>query len=104
MRFPRSFVDHRQPILRPPESEQLDYEGEIAIVIGKAGRRIPEDRTYDHIAALTLWNEGSVRDWRRHAEFNVTQGKNFDASGAIGPWLVRSTTRRSSTTWRWRPA
>ena len=87
-RFARSFVGHGQPLIRPPESEQLDYEGEIAIVIGKAGRRIAERDALDHIAALTLANEGSIRDWMRHAKFNVTQGKNFDASGAIGPWLV----------------
>ena len=88
IRFPRSFVGHRQNLIRPPESPQLDYEGEIAIVIGKAGRRIPENRAYDHIAALTLCNEGTIRDWVRHAKFNVTPGKNWDRSGAIGPWLV----------------
>lgn len=87
-RFPRSFTGHACPLIRPPESEQLDYEGEIAIVIGKAGRRIAESDALDHIAALTLANEGSIRDWMRHAKFNVTQGKNFDRSGAIGPWLV----------------
>lgn len=88
VRFPRSFTGHGQPLIRPPESAQLDYEGEIAIVIGKKGRRIPQARAYDHIAALTLCNEGTLRDWVRHAKFNVTQGKNFDASGAIGPWIV----------------
>lgn len=88
IRFPRSFTGHNRPLIRPPESHQLDYEGEIAIVIGKAGRRIPESAAYDHIAALTLCNEGTLRDWVRHAKFNVTQGKNFDCSGAIGPWLV----------------
>jgi len=87
-RFPRSFTGHNQPVLRPPESEKLDYEGEIAIVIGKGGRRISEADAYDHIAALTLCNEGTIRDWVRHAKFNVTQGKNWDASGAMGPWLV----------------
>ncbi|MEO0667494.1 MAG: fumarylacetoacetate hydrolase family protein [Pseudomonadota bacterium] len=87
-RFPRSFTGAGQPLIRPPESEQLDYEGEIAIVIGKTGRRIPEANAYDHIAALTLCNEGTIRDWVRHAKFNVTQGKNWDRSGAMGPWLV----------------
>lgn len=87
-RFPRSFTGHGQPVIRPPESERLDYEGEIAIVIGKGGRRIAEADAYDHIAALTLCNEGTIRDWVRHAKFNVTQGKNWDASGAMGPWLV----------------
>ena len=87
-RFASGFVGHQQNLVRPPESEKVDYEGEIAIVIGKAGRRISEDNAYDHIAALTLCNEGSIRDWVRHAKFNVTQGKNWDRSGAMGPWLV----------------
>lgn len=88
IRFPRSFTGHGQNLVRPPESPQLDYEGEITIVIGKVGRRIPREKAYEHIAALTLCNEGTIRDWVRHAKFNVTQGKNWDASGAIGPWLV----------------
>lgn len=88
IRFARSFTGHGQPLIRPPESHQLDYEGEVVIVIGKAGRRIPAARAYDHIAGLSLANEGTLRDWVRHAKFNVTQGKNFDASGSIGPWLV----------------
>ena len=88
IRFPRSFVGHGAPLVRPPESPQLDYEGEIVIVIGKAGRRISETDALNHIAALSLCNEGTIRDWVRHAKFNVTQGKNFDRSGAIGPWLV----------------
>jgi 2-keto-4-pentenoate hydratase/2-oxohepta-3-ene-1,7-dioic acid hydratase in catechol pathway len=87
-RFARSFTGHEQPLIRPPESDKLDYEGEIAVVIGKAGRRIAEADAYDHIAALTLCNEGTIRDWVRHAKFNVTQGKNWDRSGALGPWLV----------------
>ncbi|TIM23578.1 MAG: fumarylacetoacetate hydrolase family protein [Mesorhizobium sp.] len=88
IRFPRSFVGHGAPLVRPPESPQLDYEGEIVIVIGKAGRRIAEADALGHIAALSLCNEGTIRDWVRHAKFNVTQGKNFDRSGSIGPWLV----------------
>ena len=88
IRFPGSFTGHDQPLIRPPESEQLDYEGEVTIVIGKGGRRIAKEDAYDHIAALTLCNEGTIRDWVRHAKFNVTQGKNWDRSGAIGPWIV----------------
>jgi 2-keto-4-pentenoate hydratase/2-oxohepta-3-ene-1,7-dioic acid hydratase in catechol pathway len=88
IRFPRSFTGHHRPLIRPPESPQLDYEGEIVIVIGKGGRRIPEAQALDHIAALSLCNEGTIRDWVRHAKFNVTQGKNFDATGSIGPWLI----------------
>jgi 2-keto-4-pentenoate hydratase/2-oxohepta-3-ene-1,7-dioic acid hydratase in catechol pathway len=88
MRTPRSFVGHSAPLVRPRASAQLDYEGEIAIVIGKAGRHIGEREALDHIAAVTLCNEGTIRDWLRHAKFNVTQGKNFDATGSLGPWLV----------------
>ncbi|RUX07364.1 MAG: FAA hydrolase family protein [Mesorhizobium sp.] len=88
IRFPRSFVGHGAPLVRPPESPQLDYEGEIVIVIGKPGRRIAEADALDHIAALSLCNEGTIRDWVRHAKFNVTQGKNFERTGSIGPWLV----------------
>lgn len=87
-RFASGFTGHDSALIRPPESHQLDYEGEVAIVIGKAGRRIHQDDAYDHIAALTICNEGTIRDWVRHAKFNVTQGKNWDNSAAIGPWLV----------------
>lgn len=88
VRFPGSFTGHGRPLVRPPESRQLDYEGEIAIVIGRGGRRIPEAAALDHVAALTLCNEGTIRDWTRHAKFNVTQGKNFDRTGSMGPWLT----------------
>ncbi|TAV42086.1 FAA hydrolase family protein (plasmid) [Rhizobium leguminosarum] len=88
IRFSRSFTGHDQPLIRPPESPQLDYEGEIVIVIGKGGRRIPAAEALSHIAALSLCNEGTIRDWVRHAKFNVTQGKNFDRTGSIGPWLI----------------
>lgn len=90
LRTPGSLVGHLQPIVRPPESKQFDYEGEIAIIIGKSGRRIPQDSAESYIAGLTVLQEGSVRDWMRHGKFNVTQGKNFDRSGAIGPWMVTS--------------
>jgi 2-keto-4-pentenoate hydratase/2-oxohepta-3-ene-1,7-dioic acid hydratase in catechol pathway len=88
MRTPRSFVGHDTPLVRPRASTQLDYEGEVVLVIGKAGRHIPESAALDHIAAVTLCNEGTIRDWVRHAKFNVTQGKNFDSTGSLGPWLV----------------
>jgi 2-keto-4-pentenoate hydratase/2-oxohepta-3-ene-1,7-dioic acid hydratase in catechol pathway len=87
LRFAQSFVGHGQPILRPPESAQFDYEGEVVLIIGKGGRRIPRDRALQHLAGLSMANEGTVRDWVRHAKFNVTQGKNWDASGAIGPHM-----------------
>ena len=83
-----SLVGHNEPILRPPESNQLDYEGEIALVIGKGGRRIPKAEAATHIFGLSCFQEGTIRDWTRHSKFNVTQGKNFDASGSMGPFLV----------------
>jgi 5-carboxymethyl-2-hydroxymuconate isomerase len=87
-RAPSSLVGSGQNLLIPPESEQLDYEGEIAIVIGKGGRRIAAADALSHIAGVTLCNEGTIRDWIRHGKFNVTQGKNWDATGSIGPWIV----------------
>ena len=91
IRFPGTLVGHGDDLRRPPESEQLDYEGEIAIVIGKGGRRIAQQDAWDHIAAVTLCNEGTIRDWVRHAKFNVTQGKNWYKSGAMGPGLLKFT-------------
>jgi 5-carboxymethyl-2-hydroxymuconate isomerase len=88
MRAPRSFAAQGEALWRPRESEQFDYEGEIALVIGKPGRRIAREAALAHVAGFTCLNEGTVRDWLRHGKFNVTQGKNFDRSGAIGPWLV----------------
>jgi 2-keto-4-pentenoate hydratase/2-oxohepta-3-ene-1,7-dioic acid hydratase in catechol pathway len=88
MRTPRSFVGHNAPLVRPRASQQLDYEGEVTLVIGKAGRHIKQSDALGHIAALTLCNEGTIRDWVRHAKFNVTQGKNFDSTGSLGPWIV----------------
>jgi len=74
--------------VRPKVTQQFDYEGEIALVIGKQGRRIAKERAHEHIAGCMLCNEGTAREWTRHAKFNVTQGKNFDASGSLGPWMV----------------
>jgi 2-keto-4-pentenoate hydratase/2-oxohepta-3-ene-1,7-dioic acid hydratase in catechol pathway len=88
LRTPRSFVGHQTPLVRPRASAQLDYEGEVVLVIGKAGRHIAEAAALDHIAAVTLCNEGTIRDWVRHAKFNVTQGKNFESTGSLGPWIV----------------
>jgi 2-keto-4-pentenoate hydratase/2-oxohepta-3-ene-1,7-dioic acid hydratase in catechol pathway len=88
VRFPGSFVGHDMPIVRPKHSDKFDYEGEIVIVIGKTGRDVPHDKTQDMVFGLTLGNEGSLRDWIRHGTLNVTQGKNFDRSGSIGPWIV----------------
>ena len=88
LRTPETLAAHKQAMLVPPESEQLDYEGEIALIIGKAGRRIPRETALEHIGGLTCLNEGCIRDWMRHGKINVTQGKNFYRCGAVGPWLV----------------
>ncbi len=88
IRFPRTFVGHNGSVIRPKISSQLDYEGEIVLVVGKEGRHIPTENAFDYISAISLCNEGTIRDWVRHAKFNVTQGKNFEKSGSIGPWLV----------------
>jgi 2-keto-4-pentenoate hydratase/2-oxohepta-3-ene-1,7-dioic acid hydratase in catechol pathway len=85
---PNTMVGHNQPIQRPIESEQLEYEGEIALVIGKTARRIPKERALDCVAGITLCNEGTIRDWIRHGRFNVTQGKCWDSTGSIGPWMT----------------
>ena len=87
-RTPGSFVGSGEPLIRPSVTQQFDYEGEIALVIGKEGRRIAKESAHEHIAGYTLCNEGTSRDWMRHAKFNVTQGKNFDATGSLGPWMV----------------
>jgi 2-keto-4-pentenoate hydratase/2-oxohepta-3-ene-1,7-dioic acid hydratase in catechol pathway len=90
LRVPQSFAAHQEPLVKPPESSQYDYEGEIAVVIGERGRRIREADALSHIAGYTVCNEGTVRDWCKHGKFNVTAGKNFERSGSIGPWLVTS--------------
>ena len=87
-RTPGSFVGAGEPLVRPSVTQQFDYEGEIALVIGKEGRKIAKEKAHEHIAGYTLCNEGTAREWTRHAKFNVTQGKNFDASGSLGPWMV----------------
>jgi 2-keto-4-pentenoate hydratase/2-oxohepta-3-ene-1,7-dioic acid hydratase in catechol pathway len=87
-RFPTSLVGADQPIIRPKVSDKFDYEGEIVLVIGKEGRHVPQEQALSMIGGFTLGNEGSVRDWLRHGSLNVTQGKNFDKSGSLGPWVV----------------
>jgi 2-keto-4-pentenoate hydratase/2-oxohepta-3-ene-1,7-dioic acid hydratase in catechol pathway len=87
-RFPTSLVGTNQPIVRPSVSDKLDYEGEVVLVIGKEGRHVPREQALGWIGGITLGNEGSVRDWLRHGTLNVTQGKNFDRSGSVGPWIV----------------
>ena len=89
LRLPESQVAHGQDIVRPPESHRLDYEAEIAIVIGKPGRRIQEEDAWDHIAGYACYNDGSIRDWQV-ATSQWTPGKNFYKTGGFGPWMVTS--------------
>jgi 2-keto-4-pentenoate hydratase/2-oxohepta-3-ene-1,7-dioic acid hydratase in catechol pathway len=88
-RFPQSWVAHGEPLVRPRVSQQFDYEGEMVVVIGKAGRYIAKERALDHVAGYSIFNDGSIRDY----QFKSTQwmmGKNFDATGAFGPEFVTS--------------
>lgn len=87
MRVAESQTAHLQPILLPAESTKLDYEGEIAIVIGKAGRRIKAADAWEYVAGYSAYNDGSVRDWQKHT-IQFTAGKNFSGTGAFGPWMV----------------
>lgn len=97
VRSPLNFTGPDKSLIRPPESEQLDYEGEIVLVIGKPGRRIAQADAMSHVFGLTLMNEGTIRDWVRHGKFNVTQGKNWDHFGAIGPWVETGLDRLNMT-------
>lgn len=87
LRIAASQVGHRQPMVRPKVSEELDYEGELAVVIGTPGRHIPENEALRHVAGYSCYNDGSVRDWQRHTT-QFGPGKNFRRTGAFGPWLV----------------
>lgn len=89
LRLPDSQVAHGQDIVRPAESHRLDYEAEIAIIIGKGGRRIKEEDAWSHIAGYSCYNDGSVRDWQV-ATSQWTPGKNFYKTGGFGPWMVTS--------------
>ncbi len=84
-KFASSLVGHGQPLRKPAASDSFDYEGEVALIIGKGGRDIPADRGLDHIAGFSILMDGSVRDWQKHS---IPAGKNFDASSAFGPCIV----------------
>ena len=86
-RFACSQVGHEQPLVKPKVSDDFDYEGELAVVIGKAGRHIAASRALEHVAGYACYNEGSVRDWQRHTS-QFLAGKTFAESGSFGPWLV----------------
>ncbi len=87
VRFPGSVVGHGQPMLRPGVSDQYDFEGELAVIIGKPCRAAHRGNAMEFIAGYSCFMDGSVRDWQRHTP-QFTAGKNFERSGAFGPWLV----------------
>jgi len=86
-RYANTLVGHGQPMIRPKVSETFDYEGELAFVVGKAGRHIPKARAYDHVAGYSCFNDGSIREWQRHTS-QFLPGKNFVGTGGFGPWLI----------------
>lgn len=83
----RSQTAHGQPIVRPHVSNSLDWEGELAVIIGKPGRNIPQARAHEHIAGYSIYNDASIREWQFHAKA-IAAGKNFEDTGAFGPWMV----------------
>lgn len=87
VRFPESQVAHDQPLLKPAESDKLDYEAELAVIIGKRGYKVSEDDAFSIVAGYACYNDGSVRDWQTHTG-QFTPGKNFVATGGFGPWMV----------------
>jgi 2-keto-4-pentenoate hydratase/2-oxohepta-3-ene-1,7-dioic acid hydratase in catechol pathway len=87
VRFPSSLVGHGEPLVRPAASTRFDFEGELAVVIGRAGRHIGREEALGHVAGYACFDDGSVRDYQRHTS-QFTPGKNFDRSGGFGPWLV----------------
>ncbi|WP_374663921.1 fumarylacetoacetate hydrolase family protein [Ramlibacter sp.] len=87
LRVWRSQTAHNQPIVNPKVSDSLDWEGELAVIIGKAGRNIPKERAYEHVAGYSCYNDASVREWQFHAK-QIASGKNFEQTGGFGPWMV----------------
>jgi len=87
LRVWRSQVAHDQPIVRPHCSNSLDWEGELAVIIGREGRHIPAARAHEHIAGYSIYNDASIREWQFHAKA-IAAGKNFESTGAFGPWMV----------------
>lgn len=87
LRMPASQVGHGQPLIKPKESQKLDWEGELAVIIGKKGRRIPREKAMSYVAGYSCYHDGSVRDFQRHTT-QFTPGKNFAGTGGFGPWMV----------------
>lgn len=86
-RFAAAQMGHEQPMIRPKESRTLDYEGEIALIIGKPGRRIARADAMSHVAGFGIYNDGSVREYQRQTS-QFTPGKNFAGTGGFGPWMM----------------
>ena len=87
LRVWRSQVAHGQPIVCPKVSDSLDWEGELAVIIGKGGRNIPEADAFEHVAGYACYNDGSIREWQFHAK-QIASGTNFESTGGFGPWMV----------------
>ncbi len=87
LRVWRSQVGHGQPVILPRVSNTLDWEGELAVIIGKPGRDIPIERAFEHVAGYSIYNDVSVREWQFHAK-QIASGKNFEGTGPFGPWMV----------------
>lgn len=88
LRLPSSQIGHGAPLIQPRSSQKLDFEGELAVVIGRSGRHISTDQAMDHVAGYSIYNDASVRDWQKHSH-QFTPGKNFVGTGAFGPWMVQ---------------
>lgn len=89
LRLPSSQIGHGAPLIQPRSSRKLDFEGELAVIIGAGGRHIPADGAMAHVAGYAVYNDGSVRDWQKHSH-QFTAGKNFTGTGAFGPWMVEA--------------
>lgn len=89
VRLPSSIVAHEQPINRPIASDSLDWEGEVAVIVGKSGRAIPKESAWEHIAGYTAFADNTIREFQMHSS-QATAGKNFDSTGSYGPWIVSS--------------
>lgn len=89
LRLPSSQIGHRAPLVQPRSSKKLDFEGELAVIIGAGGRHIPAEQAMDHVAGYSIYNDASVRDWQKHSH-QFTPGKNFVGTGAFGPWMVQA--------------
>lgn len=87
LRLPSSQIAHGAPLIQPHASRKLDFEGELAVIVGQGGRHIPTERAMAHVAGYSIYNDGSVRDWQKHSH-QFTPGKNFTGTGGFGPWMV----------------